>query len=214
MTYLELVNGVLRRLREDEASTVAETSYTKLIGELVNDAKQYVENSWDWTALRSSVDLTTVAGTGLYSLTGVKYRSEILEGLNNTLKMPLRNESIHEIRRKNLNEVAQGDVTSYAIDGADSNNDMQIRLYPVPDSVDSLTFYCVERTGDFVDDSDTTKLPANVIIQFAYAYALVERGETGGQSGAEQAIFAKAALADAITLDARKHEDELIWDYV
>ena len=40
MTYLQLVNSVLRRLRENEVDTVAETSYSALIGDFVNDAKQ------------------------------------------------------------------------------------------------------------------------------------------------------------------------------
>ena len=37
MTYLQLVNSVLRRLREEEVSTVSQNSYSKLIGEFVND---------------------------------------------------------------------------------------------------------------------------------------------------------------------------------
>ena len=45
MTYLQLVNSVLRRLREDEVTTVGQTSYSKLIGEFVNDAKRTVEDS-------------------------------------------------------------------------------------------------------------------------------------------------------------------------
>ena len=38
MTYLQLVNSVLRRLREDEVTTVAQNSYSKLIGEFVKIA--------------------------------------------------------------------------------------------------------------------------------------------------------------------------------
>ena len=44
MTYLDLVNNVLRRLREDEVSSVSESSYSKLVGDFVNDAKQFVES--------------------------------------------------------------------------------------------------------------------------------------------------------------------------
>ena len=36
MTYLQLDNSVLRRLREDEVTTVGQNSYSKLIGEFVN----------------------------------------------------------------------------------------------------------------------------------------------------------------------------------
>jgi len=42
MTYLDIVNKVLIRLREDEVSAVSQTAYSKLIGEFVNDALRQV----------------------------------------------------------------------------------------------------------------------------------------------------------------------------
>ncbi len=47
--FLQLVNSVLRRMREDETSSVESTtdSYVKLIGEFVNDARRIVEDAWD-----------------------------------------------------------------------------------------------------------------------------------------------------------------------
>ena len=59
MTYLQLVNSVLRRLREDEVTTVGQNAYSKLIGEFVNDAKRTVEDAYDWTALRTTITVTT-----------------------------------------------------------------------------------------------------------------------------------------------------------
>ena len=47
MTYLELINGVLRRLRENTVSTANETDYSSMIGDLINDAKTTVESSWE-----------------------------------------------------------------------------------------------------------------------------------------------------------------------
>ena len=70
MTYLEIVNSVLIRLRENEVQSVNENSYSKLIGELVNDAKRIVEDSWDWHALRTTFTVNTVAGTFSYQLSG------------------------------------------------------------------------------------------------------------------------------------------------
>jgi len=70
MTYLDIVNNILRRLRERSISTVNETSYSALIGVLVNDAKEKVENAWQWSALRSTLSATTVAGTFNYELNG------------------------------------------------------------------------------------------------------------------------------------------------
>jgi hypothetical protein len=45
MTYLELVNDVLVRLRETTVSSVSETSYSSLIGKFVNDAKRQIEDA-------------------------------------------------------------------------------------------------------------------------------------------------------------------------
>ena len=70
MTYLQLVNEVLTRLRESNVSTVTETSYSSLIGLFVNDAKRAVEDAWDWSALSTTITIPTVAGTTLYTVTG------------------------------------------------------------------------------------------------------------------------------------------------
>ena len=58
MTYKQLVNNVLVRLREREISNVSDN---KLIGTLVNDAKYEVENAWNWSSLRQTLTLTTSA---------------------------------------------------------------------------------------------------------------------------------------------------------
>ena len=70
MTYLEIVNNILRRLRERTVSTVNETVYSTLIGVLVNDAKSEVENAWNWSALRNTLTLTTSSGIFNYELNG------------------------------------------------------------------------------------------------------------------------------------------------
>ena len=84
MTYLQLVNSVLRRLREDEVTTVAQTSYSKLIGEFVNDAKRTVEDAYDWTALRTTLTVSTTADTFNYVLTGSQNRMKLLDVVNDT----------------------------------------------------------------------------------------------------------------------------------
>ena len=58
-------------------------------------------------------------------------------------------------------------------------------------------------------DATFLKIPSNPVIQLAYALALRERGETGGQSAAEQFGVASIALGDAIQLDANKYQNEL-----
>lgn len=212
MTYLELVNSVLRRLREDEVTTVSESDYSRLIGDFVNDAKRLVEDSWDWTALREAVDITTIVGQSTYSLTGYSTKSKILTVHNETTNQVVPLESLTRIRRLSLqSDNAIGSVQYYTLDGVDANNDMQIRLYMTPNAVQSLTVYGVKRTNELTLDTDSTSLPSAPVVQWAYSYALRERGETGGQSAAEQAVFAKEDLTNAISQDASQHPEETIW---
>ena len=86
MTYLDLINSVLRRLREDTVDTANGTDYSHLIGDLVNDAKKIVENSFDWTSLRDSITINTVSGTDTYSLTNSGDLAVIKDVMNTTSK--------------------------------------------------------------------------------------------------------------------------------
>ena len=215
MTYLELVNSVMRRLREDEVTTVDESDYSKLIGDFINDAKRLVEDAWDWTALRATHTITTVSGTPTYTLTGFGTRGKVNQVLNETDNTVVRYESLKRIREQNLGtNDASGTVIYYTVDGVDSNGDIKLRLYQTPNAVKTLTVYGVKRPSDLTEDSDELLIPSSPVIQWAYAYALRERGETGGESGSEQAIFAQNDVATAISLDSQYHPEELIWETI
>ena len=67
MTYLNLMNNVLRRLREEEVTNVSATTYSKMVGDFINDAKKLVEESADWSALRSTITISTAASDNTYS---------------------------------------------------------------------------------------------------------------------------------------------------
>lgn len=215
MTYLELVNAVMRRLREDEVTTVDESDYSKLIGDFINDAKRLVEDAWDWTALRASHTITTVSGTPTYTLTGFGTRGKVNQVLNETDNTVVRYESLKRIREQNLGtNNASGTVVYYTVDGVDSNGDIKLRLYQTPNAVKTLTVYGTKRPSDLSSDSDELLVPESPVVNWAYAYALRERGETGGESGSEQAIFAQNDLATAISLDSQYHPEEMIWEAV
>ena len=66
-TFLQAVNDVLVRLREDEVATVTENSYSKLIGKLINDSKRSVEDAHTWNALGSTLTASTSANTVSYT---------------------------------------------------------------------------------------------------------------------------------------------------
>lgn len=212
MTYLELVNAVLRRLREDEVTTVAESDYSKLIGDFVNDAVKVVEHASNWAVLRTSQDVTTADGTSVYSLTGFGTTSQVDDVIDDTNNRVLTQTTYAWMRERALTvTVPTGQPQYWSIADADANGDIQLRFYPTPNGVFTITAYGTKRNVSLVEDTDTTLLPPQPIIQFAFAYALRERGETGGQSAAEQLIFAQEDLRNYVAVDASLRPDDLIW---
>lgn len=215
MTFLQLVNSVLRRLREEQAATINESDYSVLIGDFVNDAKRMVEDAWDWKSLRSDFTVTTVAGTPTYTLTGSGNRLEILHVYDTTNNIELRRLDLASVDKyKNATDDVNGDVMGYTVSRVDANGDVVIKLHSTPDSVISLQVKAVLRPSDLENDTDSLLVPSAPVVQYAYAFALRERGETGGQGATEQSAFARQELTNAIALDASLSPDELIWDTV
>jgi hypothetical protein len=210
MTYLDLINNVLRRLREDTVDTANATDYSHLIGDLVKDAKKVVENSFDWTALRDSITVNTVSGTDTYSLTGSGDLAVVKDVMNTTSKRFMHLRTKEYFNNVNYNATPQsGAPDYYTFVGTDSSRDLEVQVYPKPDAVYALRFDVVKPQADLSSDSDSLSVPTNPVIQLAYAMALRERGETGGQSAAEQFAVASTSLSDAIAFDANRYPSEL-----
>ena len=62
MNYLAAINSVLVRLRERTVESINENDYSSLIGTLINDSIQEVEQAWDWSALRQTLTVNTTNG--------------------------------------------------------------------------------------------------------------------------------------------------------
>lgn len=215
MTYLQLVNNVLRRLREDEVSSVTQTTYSKLVGDFVNDAKKLIESSWKWNNLRDEITLTTTLSDYTYTLTGGGKTPQIVNAINDTENTFMRYQTPtwFDNEFKNTDTPSTGSPEYYTFRGLDGDDSI-IDVYPVPDGVYSLSFNIVKGVENLDADTDTLYIPDQPVIQLAYAMALRERGETGGQSGAEQFDVANIFLSDAIALDASKNPEELLWRVV
>ncbi len=212
MTYLNLVNNVLRRLREDEVSSVQDTTYSKLAGDLVNDAKRMVEDAWDWSALRTTLTVTTSAGTFNYVLTGSQNRIKVLDVLNDSSNLFMSYQTAHWFNDAYLNQSPVSGIPEYyTYNGVDSNGDTQVDLYPQPDDTYTIRFNCILRPDDLSADTDDLTIPAQPVIHLAIALLARERGETGGTSAPEYFGIADKFLSDAIALDAQKHPEETIW---
>ena len=214
MTYLQLVNSVLRRMREDETSSVESTtdSYVKLIGEFVNDARRIVEDAWDWSALRSTITVTTTDDVFSYSMTGTNNSFKILDVINDTSNFFMRPASSSWMNKSYLvNEPVKGSPEYYSWNGVDANGNALADLYPKPDQAYTLRFNIVDRADAFTQDNDRLVVPSSPVIQYAVALASRERGETGGVSSQELFSLAEARLADAIAFDAARFPSETVW---
>lgn len=212
MTYLELVNGVLRRLRDEEVATVSATSYSKLIGDFVNDAKGIVETSWDWSALRTTLTVTTQANIFNYSLTDSQNKIKVLDVVNDTSDWFMEQRSSTWFNNKYLVEtVISQSPRYYTFNGVNNNGDTQVDLYPKPDGEYAIRFNCIRRNLDLLNDADDLFIPSQPVLHLAVALAARERGETGGTSAQEYFSIADRYLSDAIQLDAQKHPTETVW---
>ena len=209
MTYLEAINSVLRRLREDQAATVLESDYSALIGDFINDAKRIVENSWNWSALRDTISVVTANGVSEYSLVGSGQEAVVKNVLNDSANKFMGLETKDYFNSVYyLQDVVSGTPHVYTFIGVDSNDDMKVKVYPQPDGIYNLRFDVAKTQGLLEADATKINVPHNPIVQMAFAMALRERGETGGQSAAEQFAVASTALSDAIAIDANRYPDE------
>lgn len=212
MTYLQLVNSVLRRLREDEVSTISQNSYSNLIGEFVNDAKRIVEDSWDWSSLRNTFTVTTQANVFSYALSGTGTAIKTLDVLNDTSNWFMRQASSSWMDNAFLNsEPAKSAPNYYSWNGFNENGYAIVDIYPIPDGVYNLRFNLVARTAPFTLNEDVLNVPSAPVIQYATALAARERGETGGTSAQELFAIADSTLSDAIALDAARFPSETVW---
>lgn len=208
MTYLELVNDVLVRLREETVSTVSETTYSSLIGKFVNDAKRAIEDAYEWNILGTTVVVSTVAGTSSYSLTGAGQKFRVQDVINDTANNGMTNIPFANMNRfLNFGNPSNATPTYYAFDGVDGSYDTKVSLFPVPDGVYTIKFSIIVPQAALSSDSTVVLMPSELIVQNAYARALVERGEDGGLSSSEAYLLYKSMLSDYIAMEATRYPE-------
>lgn len=214
MTYLQLVNSVLRRLREDETDSVenATDSYVKLIGDYVNDARKIVESAWDWSGLRKTISVTTSEDVISYSLTGTNNEFKIIDVINDTSNLFMRPASVSWMNNAYLiQEPAKTSPEYYSWNGLDASGNALVDVYPKPDKAYTLRFNIVDREDAFTNDDTKLQVPSTPVIHYAVALASRERGETGGTSAQELFSIADSSLADAVAFDAARFPSETTW---
>ena len=208
MTYLQLINNVLVRLRETQVASNNETSYSTLIGLFVNDAKRQIEDSFSWNVLGQTITVATTSGTYVYSVTGAGQKFQVQDVINTTSSIGMTNISFVEMNRyQNIVPAASGIPQYYAFDGVDGNGDTKVVLYPRPDGVYNIPFSLTIPQAPLAADGTSVLVPDSLVVQNAYARALVERGEDGGLNSSEAYQLYKGMLADQIALEGTRYPE-------
>ena len=214
-TYLDVMNNVLKRLREPTVSSVTDNDYAQMIGVFINDAKREVEDAYDWNALTDTLTADTTASVFNYVLVGSKTRFRVIDVLNDTKDCELNYAPTRWMDRQYLITTTQtGQPTYYNFNGVDSNGDTQVDLYPIPDSAYSIRFNLVIPQADLVASSDRILVPSHCVDLLAYSKAIAERGEDSGVQASEAYQMYRLALADAVAIERNHYKEEMVWDSV
>ena len=209
MTYLELVNDVLTRLRETNVSTVSETAYSALVGKFVNDAKRQIEDSYAWNVLNQTITVTTTSGTSSYSLTGAGQKFRLMDAINTTSVITLDNITVADMNRKlNFGTPGQGIPSEFCFNGVDGSGDIKIDLFPVPSGVFTLLFDVIVPQATLSSDGTSVKVLDYLVTQSAYARGLIERGEDGGTASSEAYALFRGMLSDAIAMESTRYPED------
>lgn len=212
MTYLEIVNGVLRRLREETVSTYNETAYSTTIGDFVNDAVDWVQQRHQWSAQFSEITIATVASTQNYTIDGLGEFGQILDIINDTSNTRLRQISSQSMNTKtNMGGTEEGSPLFFSFNGTAADRDPQIDLWPIPDAVYSIKLRVFTKQATITNGNTEVVVPAQPVLQYAYALALRERGEVGGSNFNEQLAIARSTLSEYIAADAERFPELQQW---
>jgi hypothetical protein len=212
MNYVQLVNSVLRRLRETEVSSVSDNAYSKLIGEFVNDAKRQVEDAYAWNALSETLTASTSDNIFNYVLVGSGQRFRVIDVLNDTSNTIIQNATTRWMDEQFLlTSVQKGSPAYYNFNGTNTNGDTQVDLFPIPNGVYEIRFNVIKPQVALAADADTLLVPSEPVIFNATARAIAERGEDGGILAGEMAFIYNQSLADAIAIESGRYIEESAW---
>lgn len=212
MTYLEVINKVLTKLRETQAVTVNDSDYVRLIGQFVNETKEEVENAWNWLSLRQVLSINATQGTYEYSLVGAGDRFVILSAFNDEQDVTMRKVPYEWMQNiQDYPNVQEAPPIYYDIEGEDSNGDPNIVLWPRPDMNYTLKFRCKVPQAELTDGATIITAPWRPIYLGAYAMAIDERGDDSGAALDKALLDYKQSLGDYIALDQSRTEYEDEW---
>ena len=214
-TFTNLINSTLKKLRESEVAGPTTNAYAAMIGEFINDTKREVEDAWNWTALRTTIPISTVGGTQQYAVTGAGKRFRLQDPKRSVYDVTNSHRLLPQpsawVKEKLLINPNQQAPSYYYFEGFDGSEDPYVNFYAIPDAVYTINFDLIVPQDDFSIGTETLSVPSHPVILGAYAKALAERGEDNGKTHGEAIAAYGMALADTIAIDVSRTVGELDW---
>jgi hypothetical protein len=200
LTFLEIINRVLSRLRKSTVAAHNSTDYSTMVGAMINAVKAEIEDAFQWNALRDTYDLNTVAGTTSYSLTGAG-DSTILSVWNSTSYHELTRGTNREFDRNFFGSgtVPSGAPTKYLPAGLDASYELKLNIYTQQD--------------DLAANDTVPLVPQPLLIEETIARLLVERGDEGAPRPMPGETFIlRDMLAQTIAREVSHDPTEMDWE--
>lgn len=213
MTYLQLINRVMRGLREKQVVGVTSaTGFTELVGQYVNQAKHDIEDAGPWEALRTSVtgtltvsqqteDLTSSTNERSYiyvdPFSGVGQAWITTSGSKGTIAV------IPQAAMRQMWQMTDNTVTGVPVyvSFSKSASGITAEFYPAPDAAYTYRFEFVVPQAELSAAGDTLSIPSEPVWRTALAMAVEERGDEFSGNVAQYYDRAEAALHSAIMSD-------------
>jgi len=219
MTYLETINEVLRRLREDTVSSVSDSTYSTLIGSFVRQAYTEVCNAYSWPELQETQDVAISATDTSFTITGDSGEgiADVTSVYNVTEECFLSPSNKKWVTDRLSWDTDTNQPSWYAYGGETAASTSTYHLYPTSDASYTLrvNFNRKPDVNNTLTDATFLKTPELPVVLRALSLAVSERGEDGGASANEVDTQAANALADAISLyEANNNFDNLSWHVV
>jgi len=218
MAYLQLVNAVLIRLRENTIASgqIDSNPFYRLIGSTINDAKDTIEDAWQWSSLRSTEDVGVAVDESVVELPdSTDNHYHMGDVLHKELGFYLEFKPESWMRKQYANNdsspVPSGTPRYWAHTEEGLNGEKQLKIYPPNDTTCNLSIHSIKHQDTLTLSSDRLKIPALPVYSLATALASRERGEIGGTPVSELFAIAATHLSDAIAHDTDKFPEETIW---
>ena len=228
-TQLQIVNKVMRRLREDQIGGLSTSTYGQLIGSFLNDAKEDMEDVWFWSVNEVEIDTSILSdGTRTYDLTSTTDRSFMLRNVADKLPMAYditagQEAQLQDIPYKQLRvwrntyqgtPPTDGRPTFFSIVPDSDGRGYTLEMMQGSSTARTWRTYWYAPQAELVvtgaDDDTVILLPERPLYLKTLYYAMNERGEEMGEPGHIMEKKADDALAAAIELDTQvnKKSDE------